>query len=86
MPDRLDDVEGFFGLEEVEGVEVERDGDGAVEFKVCVCFNACVFLFLGLELMVGIYVLGCRRREGEEGEEREEEGPGRTNGGGAGCD
>jgi ATP-dependent RNA helicase DDX24/MAK5 len=34
MPDRLDDVEGFFGLEEIEGVEViKRPGDRKVEFK-----------------------------------------------------
>lgn len=26
MPDRLDDVEGFFGLEEVGNVDVVRDG------------------------------------------------------------
>ncbi|KAI9765439.1 MAG: ATP-dependent RNA helicase [Geoglossum simile] len=31
MPDRLDDVEGFFGLEEVEGVEIARNDDGQVE-------------------------------------------------------
>jgi|SRR5579862_7446359 len=35
MPDRLDDVEGFFGLEEVEGVEVARKHDGRVEYLVC---------------------------------------------------
>lgn len=27
MPDMFDDAEGFFGLEEVEGVEVVRDGN-----------------------------------------------------------
>ena len=31
MPDMHDDAEGFFGLEEVEGVEVIRDG-GLVKF------------------------------------------------------
>ena len=31
MPDRLDDVEGFFGLEEVDDVEVIRE-DGAIKF------------------------------------------------------
>jgi len=31
MPDRLDDVEGFFGLEEVDDVEVVRE-DGAIKF------------------------------------------------------
>ena len=34
MPDRLDDVEGFYGLEEVEGVEIATTGGGKVEFKV----------------------------------------------------
>ncbi|KAI9767382.1 MAG: ATP-dependent RNA helicase [Geoglossum umbratile] len=32
MPDRLDDVEGFFGLEEVEGVEIAHGDDGQVEY------------------------------------------------------
>ena len=27
MPDMFEDAEGFFGLEEVEGVEVIREGD-----------------------------------------------------------
>lgn len=27
MPDMFEDAEGFFGLEEVEGVEVVREGD-----------------------------------------------------------
>ncbi|KAF8427477.1 P-loop containing nucleoside triphosphate hydrolase protein [Tirmania nivea] len=31
MPDRLDDIEGFFGLEEVDDVEVVRE-DGAIKF------------------------------------------------------
>lgn len=34
MPDRLDDVEGFFGLEEVEDVEVVRAGGGFKFVKV----------------------------------------------------
>lgn len=33
LPDRLDDIEGFYGLEEVEGVDVVRD-NGKVEFAV----------------------------------------------------
>jgi len=37
MPDRLDDVEGFFGLEEIEGVDVAVEG-GKVEYMVsCNC-------------------------------------------------
>lgn len=35
MPDRLDDVEGFMGMEEVEGVGVFRKSDGGLEYKVC---------------------------------------------------
>jgi hypothetical protein len=31
MPEMFDDAEGFFGLEEVEGVEIIRDG-GTVQF------------------------------------------------------
>lgn len=34
MPDRLDDVEGFFGLEEIDGVDVVANEKGAVEFQV----------------------------------------------------
>lgn len=35
LPDRLDDAEGFFGLEEIEGVEIIRDGDGGnVQYRV----------------------------------------------------
>jgi ATP-dependent RNA helicase DDX24/MAK5 len=34
MPDRLDDVEGFFGLEEVDGVDVVGTEGGKIEFKV----------------------------------------------------
>lgn len=36
LPDRLDDAEGFFGLEEIEGVDIVRteDGKGQVKFKV----------------------------------------------------
>ena len=35
MPDRLDDVEGFYGLDEIDGVNVEVDGGGRAEYKVC---------------------------------------------------
>ena len=31
MPEMFDDAEGFYGLEEVEGVEIIRDG-GTVQF------------------------------------------------------
>lgn len=35
LPDRLEDAEGFFGLEEIEDVEVVRDGQsGKLEFRV----------------------------------------------------
>ncbi|KAI9834060.1 MAG: hypothetical protein M1819_003345 [Sarea resinae] len=34
MPDRLEDMEGFFGLEEIDGVEVVKTGEGAkVEYR-----------------------------------------------------
>lgn len=33
LPDRLDDAEGFFGLEEIDGVEVENIG-GKIGYKV----------------------------------------------------
>ncbi|KAJ5189469.1 hypothetical protein N7491_005800 [Penicillium cf. griseofulvum] len=33
MPDRMEDAEGFFGLEEIEGVEIIKQGDGGVHFK-----------------------------------------------------
>lgn len=34
MPDRLDDVEGFMGLEEVDDVQVENL-NGLIGYKVC---------------------------------------------------
>ncbi|CAG8037786.1 unnamed protein product [Penicillium nalgiovense] len=33
MPDRMDDAEGFFGLEEIEGVDIIKQNDGGVQFK-----------------------------------------------------
>ncbi|EEH17383.1 ATP-dependent RNA helicase MAK5 [Paracoccidioides brasiliensis Pb03] len=34
LPDRLDDAEGFFGLEEIEGVDIVRPaGQGQIKFK-----------------------------------------------------
>lgn len=34
LPDRLDDAEGFFGLEEIDGVDIVRsEGNGEVRFK-----------------------------------------------------
>lgn len=36
LPDRIDNVEGFYGLEEIEGVDIVRaEGGGEVQFKVC---------------------------------------------------
>ena len=32
MPDKLDDYEGFFGLEELDGVDVVKDGSGKMSF------------------------------------------------------
>lgn len=35
LPDRLDDAEGFFGLEEIEDVEVVKDEkNGRIEYRV----------------------------------------------------
>jgi ATP-dependent RNA helicase DDX24/MAK5 len=35
LPDRLDDAEGFLGLEEIEGVDIVRPhGTGRVKFRV----------------------------------------------------
>lgn len=35
MPDHLEDAEGFFGLEEIDGVDVVRtNGTGEIQFKV----------------------------------------------------
>lgn len=35
LPDRLDDAEGFFGLEEISDVEIVRDDTlGRVEYRV----------------------------------------------------
>lgn len=35
MPDRMEDATGFFGLEEIDGVDVIRsNGHGQVRFKV----------------------------------------------------
>lgn len=35
LPDRMEDAGGFFGLEEIEGVDVVRpQGGGEVQFKV----------------------------------------------------
>lgn len=35
MPDRLDDVEGFMGMEEVEGIFISKTDDGSLKYKVC---------------------------------------------------
>ena len=36
LPDRLDDAEGFFGLEEIDDVEVLREeGVQRIRFRVC---------------------------------------------------
>ena len=35
MPDRLEDVEGFFGLEEIENIDVVKNAEnGTVEYRV----------------------------------------------------
>ena len=40
LPDRFEDAEGFFGLEEIENVEVIRDSSlGKLEYRVGKDFN-----------------------------------------------
>lgn len=35
LPDRLEDASGFFGLEEIDGVDILRpEGTGEIQFKV----------------------------------------------------
>lgn len=34
LPDRMEDAEGFFGLEEIEGVDIIKQSGGEVQFKV----------------------------------------------------
>ena len=35
LPDRIEDAGGFFGLEEIDGIDIVRpDGNGEVRFKV----------------------------------------------------
>lgn len=48
LPDRLDDAGGFFGLEEIEGVEVVRpaEGKGQVKFKVRLSFRTADWIYL----------------------------------------
>lgn len=42
LPDRLDDAEGFFGLEEISDVEVVRDPKlGRVEYRVGEASSEC---------------------------------------------
>lgn len=47
MPDRLEDVEGFMGMEEVDGVDVLRTDDGGLIYKV----------FLHPERSLGVHIL-----------------------------
>jgi len=34
MPDRMEDATGFFGLEEIDGVDIIKQSGGEVQFKV----------------------------------------------------
>lgn len=45
IPEMFDDAEGFFGLEEVTGVEIVRNGNNikfvsTPRFRLCHCFGA----------------------------------------------
>lgn len=43
LPDRMEDAGGFFGLEEIDGVDVVRpQGNGEVQFKVHTVLDALV--------------------------------------------
>lgn len=42
LPDRLDDAEGFYGLEEIDDVEIVRP-DGAGEIKFIVRAGCCIY-------------------------------------------
>jgi threonine dehydrogenase-like Zn-dependent dehydrogenase len=65
MPDRLDDVEGFFGLEEIDGVDVVADATGKFEFKVW------RLLHIGRGgVMLIVTDGGHSKQEGEEDEDR----------------
>jgi ATP-dependent RNA helicase DDX24/MAK5 len=37
LPDRMEDATGFFGLEEIEGVDIIKQSGGEVQFKVGGC-------------------------------------------------
>lgn len=54
VPEMFDDAEGFYGLEEVEGVEIVRDGD-TVKF-VSVVWSASLY---HLTLAHSLYLDGC---------------------------
>lgn len=36
LPDMFNDAEGFYGLEEVDDVEVVRNSDNTIEFVCCI--------------------------------------------------
>lgn len=40
VPEMFDDAEGFYGLEEVEGVDIVRDGE-TVKFVSANCWATC---------------------------------------------
>lgn len=51
LPDRLDDAEGFLGLEEVSDVEVVKDQqNGRLEYRVGEAFSTLVYLWASLTL------------------------------------
>ena len=63
LPDRFDDAEGFFGLQEIEDVEVVKDvGSGSVLYKVCRHPYCCRALII-LTLLAFVPKLDERRKE-----------------------
>jgi hypothetical protein len=63
MPDRLDDVEGFFGLEEVDDVDIVNE-DGKIGFQVCCCVPTASLDLVTLSSCAGLqnHSVELRRR------------------------
>lgn len=62
LPDRLEDAEGFFGLEEIDGVDVLRpQGKGDVRYRVGALFN-----YQSFRLRQELTCTTARQHTGEE--------------------
>lgn len=61
LPDRLGDAGGFFGLEEIDGVDVIRpESSGQIKFKV-----SCKMTIDGGSLLTNSFSVGLIRQTGE---------------------